>query len=349
MVHGEAIYTARLAAGLTQAKLAERTGMTQAALSRYENDLREPDGETVERIAAELGVTGQLLSNASGLLGATAVDAHMRRRATAKATVWRRLEARLNILRLQVHQLSQSLDLDAVNHMPRLDPIEYSPDAAARLVRMQWRMPVGPVRGVVAWMESAGCFIVEMDFGTPRIDGMSQWIDDHPIVLINSRVPTDRLRLTLAHELGHLVLHSDPEHVTDEVESEAFAFAAEFLMPAVVIRPQLRALSVGRLHDLKREWMVSFAALIERSYDLGLMTPTRRTSMYKMLSKRGWRTREPLSDVLPLEEPSLPRASVEALMNRGYTADEIATLGGFSGVESANEVIPLMSHLRVVT
>lgn len=349
MVHGEAIHTARLAAGLTQVELAERADMTQAALSRYENDLRGPDKETLDRIAEELGVTAQLLSGASRLVGATAVDAHMRKRATAKATVWRRLEARLNILRLQVHQLSQNLDLEVPNAMPRLDPIEYAPEAAARLVRMQWRMPVGPVRGVTTWMESAGCFVAEMDFGTPRVDGMSQWIDDRPIILINSRVPTDRRRLTLAHELGHIVLHSEPEHVSDEVEQEAFAFAAEFLMPADVIRPQLRSLSVGRLHDLKREWMVSFAALIERAHDLGVMSATQRTSMYKMLSKRGWRKREPLSAELPREEPSLPKASVEALMKRGYSASEIATLAGFSGVESANSVIPLASNLRVVS
>ena len=134
MVYGEAIHTARLAAGITQAKLAERVEITQAALSRYENDLREPDDETVDRIATELGVTAHLLSSASKLMGATAVDAHMRRRATAKATVWRRLEARLNILRLQVRQLARTLDLDSPNSIPRLDPIDYPPVAAARLV-----------------------------------------------------------------------------------------------------------------------------------------------------------------------------------------------------------------------
>lgn len=348
-MYGEAIHTARLAVGITQAQLAERVGITQAALSRYENDLRVPDDETLKRIATELGVTAPVLSSASRLVGAIAVDAHMRRRATAKATAWRRLEARLNILRLQVHQLLESLDLETPNPLPRLDPIEYPPAAAARLVRMQWRMPIGPVRDLIAWMESAGCVVVDMDFGTARVDGLSQWIDERPIVLINSRVPTDRRRLTLAHELGHLVLHSEPEHVSDDVESEAFAFAAEFLMPAAVIRPQLRNLSVGRLHDLKREWMVSFAALIERAANLGLLPPARRVSMYKMLSKRGWRTQEPLSDILPREKPSLLRASVEALRDRAYSPEEIAAFGGFADVESASAILPLSSHLRVVS
>lgn len=54
---GEALRVARRAKGITQAELAERIGITQAALSRYENDLREPSQETVDAFAAALGVT----------------------------------------------------------------------------------------------------------------------------------------------------------------------------------------------------------------------------------------------------------------------------------------------------
>ena len=117
------------------------------------------------------------------------------------------------------------------------------------MVRMQWRMPIGPVRGLVRWLEAAGCLVIEEDFGTTHVDGLSQWIDDHPIVLLNSAAPTDRKRLTVAHELGHLTLHS--RDISDDVEGDANAFAAEFLMPSETIRPQLRKLTTGRLHDLK--------------------------------------------------------------------------------------------------
>ncbi|HVE95889.1 MAG TPA: ImmA/IrrE family metallo-endopeptidase [Pseudonocardiaceae bacterium] len=54
---------------------------------------------------------------------------------------------------------------------------------------------------------------------------MSQWIGDHPVILINGGPVTDRKRLTLAHELGHLSLHSSI--VTAEMEEEANSFAAE--------------------------------------------------------------------------------------------------------------------------
>ena len=45
---GEVIITGRVAAGMTQEDLANAIGVTQAAMSRYENDLREPDADTIE-------------------------------------------------------------------------------------------------------------------------------------------------------------------------------------------------------------------------------------------------------------------------------------------------------------
>ncbi len=345
---GEGIHTARIAAGLTQAQLSQRTGVTQAALSRYENELREPDPATLARLASAIGVNTQLLTSLSRATGAIATDAHMRRRATAPARAWIRLEARLNVLREQLHLLLSSIDYQAPNSLPRLDPLDYLPHEAARLTRAQWRMPQGPVRNLTAWMESAGCLIIEQDFGTSRVDGLSQWIDRYPVVMINARIPTDRKRFTLAHELGHLVMHSEPAHFTEEAEAEAMAFAAELLMPAHLIRPELRNRSLGHLANLKRKWMVSIAALIERAHDLGTVSRTSRTSLYKALSAKGWRKREPLSHQLPPETPSTPTAIVQTFRQLAYNPEQIATFGGFADAESAAEVLPLYQGLRIV-
>jgi Zn-dependent peptidase ImmA (M78 family) len=200
------------------------------------------------------------------------------------------------------------------------------------LVRMQWKMPVGPVRTLIQWLEAAGCLVIEEDFGSARVDGLSQWVGPHPVVLLNSRLPTDRKRLTLAHELGHLCLHT--ENVSEELEEQANAFAAEFLMPAAVIRPQLYNVTIGRLLDLKREWAVSIQTLIERAHDLKLLAGPQRTNLYKSLSTKGWRTREPLSDDLPEESARLPRNIGDALWSRGLNLREIADLVGVAEPDS---------------
>ncbi|MFD7659596.1 helix-turn-helix domain-containing protein [Actinosynnema sp. NPDC059797] len=343
---GLVLSTARRARGLTQEDLALAAEITQAALSRYENDQREPDDEVLARLAKALGVTPEFLRVAGRVRGGMAVEAHMRRRQTAKPTVWRQLESQLNMYRMHARQIYEEVSVRAEQSVPQLDLVETTPEAAARIVRMQWRMPVGSVRNLTQWLEAAGCIVIEEDFGTARVDGLSQWIDDYPVIMINNRVPTDRKRLTLAHELAHLVLHS--ENVSSEMEDEANRFAGEFLMPTEMIRPQLRTLTLGRLHDLKREWGTSMQALIERAHHLGLITATQRTNLYKSLSARGWRTREPLSDELMQETPTLTRAIGEALAAKGYSKAEIDRLAGFDESVPDHPFRPTRSRLQLV-
>lgn len=342
---GEVITTARRASGKTQGELAEKVGITQAALSRYENGLREPDEETLDRLAHELGVTTRFLRHAGLVRGAMAVDAHMRRRATAPATVWKRLEARLNMYRMHASLMSEEVAIRSDRRIPTFDPVDVDPAAAARMVRMQWQMPVGPVKNLFRWLEAAGCVVIEEKFGTPRVDGMSQWVNGIPLMLLNADAPTDRKRLTAAHELGHLVLHS--EEIVEDPEEQANEFAAEFLMPIDVIRPQLRGLQITKLPDLKRQWGVSMAAIIERSYRAGFMRKEQRTQMYKVFSMRGWRKNEPGSDHLPPEVPALTTAIHDALLGRGLTGEEIAKIAGFASSEENRLYQARRSHLRM--
>lgn len=327
-VLGEVLITARRARGLTQQQLADKAGVTQATLSRWENSDRTPSDEHVASVATALGVTPRLLAHASRVRGATAINAHMRRQRTAPVGVWQRLEAELNMYRLHVGQLMEEVTLRAEQRIPRFDIVEHTPAEAARLVRTQWRMPLGPVRSLTSWLEAAGCLVIARDFGTHRVDGLSQWAGPHPVMLVNLSSPVDRVRWTMAHELGHLVLHESDASVS--MEQEADAFAAEFLMPADVIKPQLRQIDLGKLQDLKRLWAVSMAALIERAYGLGLLTPTQRTRFYKQRSARGWIAKEPVSDELAPEVPQLLSQITQALSARGLGAAEIAEVAGFS-------------------
>lgn len=343
---GDAIKTARRACGITQEELAHRTGITQAALSRYENGLRDPPEAALDAMAQRLGVTVRLLQSASRLQGAVAIDVHMRRRATAKATVWRRLEAQLNMYDLHAKLLGEEISVRAAHRVPQFDPVETPPADAARMARAQWRMPSGPVRDLVGWLESAGCMVIDRDFATTRVDGLSQWSSDHPLILVNERMPTDRRRLTLAHELGHLCLHNlEP---MPDMEQDANDFAAEFLMPEVLIRPQFRNLSTGKLLDLKRQWGVSAQALVERAFRLGAIDARRRTGFYKQFSYLGWRKREPASDELAPELPRLAADIGRALAERGLTAEEIAEIAGFAATAPGNPFSEPGRRLHIV-
>jgi Zn-dependent peptidase ImmA (M78 family)/DNA-binding XRE family transcriptional regulator len=324
---GDLIAIGRKARGLTQAELGDRVGVSQVAINRYESGDREPDDDMVRLLAAALGVTERLLRHGDRFRGALAVDVHMRRQKSTKASIWRRVEADLNLLRAHSSLLFEEVSLRSEQRVATFDPEYTSPDDAARLLRAQWRMPIGPVANVMRWMEASGCLIFEEDFGTHRIDGVSQWVGDHPVVLVNSTATPDRRRLTLAHELGHLVLHSS--EVPEDVEAQANEFAAEFLMPEAVVRSELRRRDLGTLLDLKREWGVSMQAIFERAFRLGMATPTERTAFYKSLNAKGWKTKEPLADAVPFERPQLPAAIGDTLRSRGLSDEEVDELAGF--------------------
>ncbi|MBV9159972.1 MAG: XRE family transcriptional regulator [Pseudonocardiales bacterium] len=343
---GEALLVARKAQGLTQDDVCGQLGITQATLSRYENDQRIPDDETLANFAKIYGVTVSFLRYGQRTQGALAIDSHMRRQKTTKATLWRRLEARLTMYRLHISLLFEEVSIRSTNIIPTFDPEGTQPATAALITRAQWKMPAGPVLHLIRWLEAAGCVVIEEDFGTIRIDGLSQWIGDHPVILINSRLPTDRKRLTLAHELGHLCLHSSL--ATANMEEEANAFAAEFLMPEHVIRSELRNLTLGKLIDLKREWGVSMQAIFERAYRLGFVKSSDRVDFYKALNSRGWKVCEPASDELPIERAELAQEIGARMRERGLGDDEIAGMAGFATGAKANPFLIQPKRLHAV-
>ena len=329
---------------MTQEELAARLGITQAALSRYENDLREPDDVAVAKISEALDVSPEFLTHEFRLTGAIAADAHMRRQKTTKVSDWKAAEAKLNLYRMRSAFLLRRVPINPTNHIPTFDPDDMTPADAAKMVRAQWRMPIGPVRNLTRWIESAGVIVIEEHLGTKRIDGLSQWASDYPVLLLNADLTNDRKRWTLAHELGHLVLHSN--YVDPDVEAQADTFAAEFLMPRHVIEPDLRDLTPARLIALKKMWGVSMAALFEHAYRLGKATSTDRQRFYRNMNARGWRRNEPAADAIADETPELARTIGQTLLNTaGLSRDEVARLTGRR--EAAGEVIFLPPEARL--
>ena len=110
------------------------------------------------------------------------------------------------------------------------------------------------------------------------------------ICIVNKDHSTTRRRFTLAHELGHFILHPPREAYvdararnerstrgTDLEEIQANTFAAELLMPAKLVREQVGEgaldlmLDAGRLGDLAKLFQVSPEAMTYRLVNLDLL------------------------------------------------------------------------------
>ena len=68
-MYGKKIKYYRMKNGMTVEQLAAKLSCTKAAVSQYENDKRDPDDETVNKIAEVFGITwAQLTSVGSNYL-----------------------------------------------------------------------------------------------------------------------------------------------------------------------------------------------------------------------------------------------------------------------------------------
>lgn len=323
---------AREARGLTQAELAARLRLSQGTLSKYETGFNEPPEELVEDLAQATGFPTAFFYERGRPYGLPPF--HYRRRKKLPVKALSRIVAEMNIRRMHLSKLLVSFEWRTNAFIPEIDLDEYrgrgkrplTTEDAARLVRETWMLPSGPIPNMVDLLESNGGVVIPCDFGTDLLDALSQRIDGMPVMFfVNVNAPADRVRHTLAHELGHMVLHTITLKSDEEMEDEADAFAGAFLLPAEEIRPQLRRFDLRQLANLKGYWKVSMAALAVRASRLNLVTPYQSKMFWIEMSKLGYRKREPNE---PLKEhPSLLRQMIAFHMNKlGYSLSEMASL-----------------------
>src|SRR5208282_299725 len=93
----------------------------------------------------------------------------------------------------------------------------------AQSVRQKWGIKTGAVQHLTQLIEDTGCVIVDFSFPSTKLDGLCiRASEKPPVIFLNKDLPKSRRRLSLAHELGHLVMHTNPH---EKVEDEAWEFA----------------------------------------------------------------------------------------------------------------------------
>src|SRR5260370_38582809 len=85
-----------------------------------------------------------------------------------------------------------------------------------------------------------------------------------PCIFLNRSVPADRMRASLGHEIGHVIMHRVP---TDTMEDEAYTFAAELLVPERELRRDMIGgrISLESLARLKAKWRISRQFLLHQA------------------------------------------------------------------------------------
>lgn len=320
---------ARQARGWSQAELSRQSGVSQANLSKLENGLIGPTDDVLERVAGALHFPQSLFFQADRVLGLPmSVHPIYRKKASVGQRVIERLEAELNIRILHLRRMFKAAEFKPELPLPKMEIDEYSgdPEHIAELVRRTWLVPTGPMKDLVGWVERAGCVVVHCDFAVLSVDGVTiNTPGMPPCIFLNRNQPADRQRFSLAHELGHIVMHIVP---SPTMEDEANAFASALLMPAREIRPYLSGrLTIQKLASLKPVWRVSMQALLYRARTVGAITANQSQYLWRQISALGYRRSEPPELDFPAEEPGvlleMIRVHIEEL---GYEVEDLCSV-----------------------
>ena len=322
-INPEMVRLARDARGLTQEELSEASEVAQGTISKLELALKQVGDDTLQRIAGSLHYPTSLFYLQEQYRGMGISVIYYRKRASTLRKHTRRLQAQINLCRIQAKAILSSVELRTRYDIQYTDISEFpgTPDDIAAMTRAGWNMPRGPIPNLTSAIENAGGIVFRFPFGTKDIDAISQWPDDTPpLFFINAQAPADRTRFSLAHELGHMLMH---QGASETMEHEANRFAASLLMPEEDIRSQLHSMSLERAGKLKPYWGASMKSIIFRAHTLECMTDYKYTSLLKQYSKRGYQQSEPFP--IEREEPKLISRLIAEHMNNGFTHNELAT------------------------
>lgn len=328
---GSRLTLARQLAGKKKSEVARALEMSPTAVSAWEAGHKRPTASTVARLALKLGVDPGFFvvrsDDVARLIGAP----HFRSlRSTTQAsrdqaTAYGQLAVDIgNLLERHVEFPNPDVPTWPVD----LDVTEATPEEAARIVREAWGINDGPVGHLVRLLENHGVVVVYSPPVAASVDAYSFDSETRPVVILNPlKRDYYRQRFDVAHELGHLVMHSDSEPGGRIVEDQAQRFAAEFLMPEASIREALPTAMGGavwlNLGKLKEHWGVSLQALLFRARRLDCISETSYRNAMTTISARGWRRQEP-GQITTMEQPSMFPRAIELLSGVGIDSGTLA-------------------------
>ena len=327
-LNGDLLRLARQYRGFDQKELAAILKVDAATLSRAENGIVEPSISTIENAAHVLKFPVEFFYLADRVFGLPLSSHPMwRKRKSVSQREKDQALAEFNLRILHLRRLLRALEFAPKLPLPRYEVDDYQGDieAIAANVRTAWQVPRGPIQNLTAIAESAGIIVFHTDLDQSDIDGATIQVPDlPPCIFLNRNMPADRMRFSLAHEIGHLVMHRFP---SEDMETEANKFAAALLVPRSDVHNDFaaRRIDLQRLAQLKPVWKVAMQSLLMRATELGFVDKARAPYIWRQFNYHRYKTREPAELDFQRETPVLVQRLFDLHLNDlGYTAAEVA-------------------------
>lgn len=328
----EAFNGARLEAlrnllGLTQSELGARLGVAQSLLSKIEHG-HVPLSEDLAALASQ--TFGEPIKFFQIPLNAVPLGpVAYRKKSTARAAERARVSELFREASRVFHEISAASGYRTI--APQLDrahgDIERTADSireAAGITRD------APVRNATRLLERLGVgVVVDLDDDAQLHDradvsgiSMPTRNNERPLVATTSIARGDVQRMTLAHELGHLVLHRDAPSINcssrHPQEQEAYFLGALVLVPRRAMASRVsESATLRHFLGVKSEFGMSAGGAVVHAHRLGLISNDRYRGLQMQMQARKWKYEEP-GEVTPESPKLFAQALVQAYPTSTY-------------------------------
>lgn len=269
--------------------VAYQIGVTKQAVSKYETGNAIPSDDVLKKIIEMFKLPAGYFMKSNNLPEETSPLFYRRNKRTSQ----RELEEARICLKW-CHELVVAakgiIDMPALN-LPSFEE-EISIEEKAKKLRIYWGISNEPISDLPSLLQTQGIFLFSKKFQNEKIDGCSQVIGEYPIIVLNRNKGSDeRKNFSIAHELGHIILHCCKEIKDyEQIESEADQFAASFLLPMEELEKEVTHINAESLQNIGDKWHVSPQAVLERCRRLGFLgideerSETKRTYLLQRLN-----------------------------------------------------------------
>lgn len=217
---------------------------------------------------------------------------------------------------------------------------------AANVLREKWSLGTGPIFNIVELLEDKNIKVVKLDVAED-FDGLQTWVNGNiPVVAYNKRKADkpDRVRFTLLHELGHLLLNFGK--ITDkQKETLCNQFAGAMLLPERTIKAELgdhrNKLSTLELGNIKKKYGISMQAIVMRAKACGIINEHYTKQFFFLIRQQNWKVDEPVEYQGVEESNRFEQLLFRALIEEQISMSKAASLSNKPLAEFKKEHQPM--------
>ena len=325
------IKQARNSRGLTMIELGERIGVSKQTISQYEMGKITPTPAILAKLSIATGYNICFFSKPLPVNNSSNSAVFFRKKKTTRKKIITAATEKIEIFKEINDYISEFVDFPELD-FPKIEynnftdsPLDMDTiEEYAMLLRKRWNLGLNPISNLMMVVQSKGFNVSKMSFRESKLDAFSVWYDGRPYIFLSAdKLSNARIRFDIAHELGHLLMHSDyydaeeinkSTKLREKLEHEADSFAGALLMPRATFSSDVYSSSVDHFINLKLKWLTSISSMIYRCEHLALLSDSQIKYLKNQMTKRGYWYKEPLDTEITIEEPCALKQAVNLLL-----------------------------------